>query len=362
MEIYLVGGAVRDGLLGHPVKERDWVVVGSTPEAMQALGYRQVGRDFPVFLHPITHDEYALARTERKTAPGHTGFVCHAGPEVTLEQDLLRRDLTINAMAQAADGTLIDPFGGAADLAAGLLRHVSSAFLEDPLRLFRVARFAARFPSFEVAPETRALLRHMAAGDELRALSAERVWGELEKALVASAPGRFFEMLNEVGALLPWFAEFAALSGCPVIPAVLTIDSARAYAGACAALSPAAVEALSARLRSPRRHARLADQIARHGAALAGWEGAAPEGLIDALTAIGAFSGDRSPEDALAVVEACWATELGELRTLTAELARLRAVDVVRPGLAGPAIGQALRDARAARVQSWHRMHRRDGA
>lgn len=362
MDIYLVGGAVRDGLLGLPVKERDWVVVGSTPEAMQTLGYRQVGRDFPVFLHPVTHDEYALARTERKTAPGHTGFVCHAGPEVTLEQDLLRRDLTINAMAQAADGTLIDPFGGAADLAAGTLRHVSLAFLEDPLRLFRVARFAARFPAFVIAPETRALLRNMAAGNELRTLSAERVWGELEKALIAPAPGRFFEVLSESGALIPWFAEFAALSVTPIIPSPVVIDSARAYAAACAALSPAAVEALSARLRSPRRHARLADQIARHGVALAGWRKGAAAELIDALTAIGAFSGDRSPEDALAVVEACWATDLAELRTLVTELARLRAIDVARPGLAGPAIGQALRDAREARVQSWQYMHRRDGA
>jgi tRNA nucleotidyltransferase (CCA-adding enzyme) len=362
MNIYLVGGAVRDELLGQPVKERDWVVVGSTPDAMQALGYRQVGRDFPVFLHPVTHEEYALARTERKTAPGHTGFVCHAGPEVTLEQDLLRRDLTINAMAKAADGALIDPFGGAADLAARTFRHVSLAFLEDPLRLFRVARFSARFPSFVLAPETGALLRSMAAGDELRTLSAERVWGELEKALVAPAPARFFDVLREVGAFLPWFAEFAALSDIPDIPLALTTDSARAYAGACARLAPGAVDGLSVRLRAPRRHARLADQIARHGAILASANEREASDVLDALTAIGAFSGDRSPEDAFAVVEACWETSLSPLRALTAELARLRASDVAKPGLAGPAIGQALREAREAQVRNWQQHPRRDGA
>ncbi len=163
MEIYLVGGAVRDALLGLPIRERDWVVVGSTPEEMQRLGYRQVGRDFPVFLHPQTNEEYALARTERKVGPGHTGFVCHAGPDVTLEEDLRRRDLTVNAIAQAHDGTLIDPWGGAADLSARRLRHVSEAFLEDPLRVFRVARFAAQLGAFgfRVEPETLQLMADM---------------------------------------------------------------------------------------------------------------------------------------------------------------------------------------------------------
>ncbi len=354
MDTYLVGGAVRDELLGRPVTERDWVVVGSTPEAMRALGYRQVGRDFPVFLHPTTHDEYALARTERKTAPGHTGFVCHAGPEVTLEQDLLRRDLTINAMARGDDGTLIDPFGGARDLAAGVLRHVSSAFSEDPLRLFRVARFAARFPSFTIASETLALLRAMVRGDELRTLSAERVWSEFEKGLVAEAPARFFAVLEEAGAWSPWFTEFgSALPQRAVVSESVARDSARAYAAACAHLEIDAVVSLSRRLRCPKRHARLAEQIARFGLLLSRWREQSPSQLVDALAAVGAFSGDRSPEDALRVVEARTGADLGDLRRLILDLARLRALDVATPGLEGPALGQALRRAREARVLNW---------
>lgn len=177
MEIYLVGGAVRDRLLGLPVTERDWVVVGATPQAMRELGFRPVGKDFPVFLHPKTGEEYALARTERKSAPGHTGFVFHAAPEVTLEEDLRRRDLTINAIAESARGELIDPYGGRRDLERRVLRHVSDAFVEDPLRVLRVARFAARFAAlgFRVAPETLGLMRAIAASGELEHLSAERI-------------------------------------------------------------------------------------------------------------------------------------------------------------------------------------------
>ncbi|MFL6658548.1 MAG: multifunctional CCA tRNA nucleotidyl transferase/2'3'-cyclic phosphodiesterase/2'nucleotidase/phosphatase, partial [Massilia sp.] len=170
MQSYIVGGAVRDGLLGIPVQDRDWVVVGATPEQMLALGFRPVGKDFPVFLHPETQEEYALARTERKTAPGYRGFVFHTSPEVTLEQDLVRRDLTINAIARAPDGTLVDPFGGQADLKNRIFRHVSDAFLEDPVRILRLARFAARFPDFTVAPETLTLMRGMVAAGEVDAL------------------------------------------------------------------------------------------------------------------------------------------------------------------------------------------------
>ncbi|MGM0552520.1 MAG: multifunctional CCA addition/repair protein [Pseudomonadota bacterium] len=217
MQTYLVGGAVRDQLLGRPVHERDYVVVGATPEAMEAAGYRPVGRDFPVFLHPDTHEEYALARTERKTARGYHGFRFHVSPEVSLEADLERRDLTINAMAQADDGTLIDPYGGQADLDARLLRHVSPAFAEDPVRLLRVARFAAQLApfGFEIADETRALMRQLVDSGEVDALVPERVWSECEKALKSPAPRRFVEVLREAGALAVLLPEIERLFGVP---------------------------------------------------------------------------------------------------------------------------------------------------
>jgi len=217
MDIYLVGGAVRDKLLGLPVKERDWVVVGSTPEEMLRHGYRPVGKDFPVFLHPVTHEEYALARTERKTAPGYKGFVVHASPEVTLEEDLRRRDLTINAIAEHSDGTLIDPFKGREDLAQGLLRHVSAAFVEDPVRILRVARFAARFSryGFKVAHTTHALMQRMVESGEVDHLVAERVWAETFKALNEDTPSRYFEVLHHCGALAMIFPELARLFGVP---------------------------------------------------------------------------------------------------------------------------------------------------
>ena len=191
LKIYCVGGAVRDRLLGLPVQDRDWVVVGSTPEEMAARGFQPVGKDFPVFLHPKTHEEYALARTERKTAPGYKGFIVHASPDVTLEQDLLRRDFTINAMAEDADGKLIDPYGGEVDLRAGILRHVSAAFNEDPVRILRAARFVARF-GFSIAPETLALMRSMVDNGEVDALVPERVWQELARGLMEKSPARFF--------------------------------------------------------------------------------------------------------------------------------------------------------------------------
>src|SRR6266446_10864943 len=216
MQVYTVGGWVRDQLLGRPHGEgdRDWVVVGSTPEQMVELGFRPVGRDFPVFLHPQTHEEYALARTERKSGPGYRGFAFHAAPDVTLEDDLRRRDLTINAMARAEDGTLVDPYGGEADLRARTLRHVSPAFAEDPLRVLRVARFAARF-DFVVAPETEALMRKITASGELSALTPERVWQELARALMEKTPSQFLVVLRRCGALGELFPEIDALFGVP---------------------------------------------------------------------------------------------------------------------------------------------------
>ncbi len=220
MEIYQVGGAVRDALLGLPVKDRDYVVVGATPEQMEALGYRPVGRDFPVFLHPESGEEYALARTERKTAPGYAGFAFHAAPDVTLEEDLRRRDLTINAMALDGEGRLIDPYGGRRDLEARILRHVSPAFVEDPVRILRLARFFARFAplGFTVADETLALMREMVASGEVDALVPERVWSETERALAEAEPRRYFELLRQCGALAVIFPEIDALFGVPQPP------------------------------------------------------------------------------------------------------------------------------------------------
>jgi tRNA nucleotidyltransferase (CCA-adding enzyme) len=217
MQVYLVGGAVRDHLLGRPVKDNDWVVTGATPEDMIKLGYEQVGADFPVFLHPETHEEYALARTERKSGKGYQGFVCDFSSGVTLEDDLLRRDLTINAMAQADDGSIIDPHNGQADLEARLLRHVSPAFQEDPLRVLRVARFAARFADagFSVAPETLTLMKTMVEAGELEHLVAERVWTETQRALLEDQPAVYFQVLRECGALAAWFPELDALFGIP---------------------------------------------------------------------------------------------------------------------------------------------------
>ncbi|MET0517487.1 MAG: multifunctional CCA addition/repair protein, partial [Burkholderiaceae bacterium] len=215
MQQFLVGGAVRDALLGLPVKDRDWVVVGADPAAMRAAGFTQVGQDFPVFLHPETHEEYALARTERKTAPGYHGFSFHAAPDVTLEQDLARRDLTINAMAQGEDGAIVDPYGGQRDLAERVLRHVSPAFAEDPVRILRLARFAARFADFTVAPETMALMQAMVADGEVDALVAERVWQEIARGLMEKKPSRMFELLRESGALARLAPEVERLFGVP---------------------------------------------------------------------------------------------------------------------------------------------------
>src|SRR5688572_15929540 len=217
MRVYEVGGAVRDALLGLPVEERDWVVVGASAGELEARGFKRVGKDFPVFLHPSTGEEYALARTERKTAPGYTGFAFDAAPTVTLEDDLKRRDLTINAIARAEDGAIVDPWSGRADLAARVLRHVSPAFVEDPLRVLRVARFAARFAplGFTIADETLALMRRIVDDGELAHLVAERVWQETQRALGEKAPGEYLRVLRACGALRALFPEVDALYGVP---------------------------------------------------------------------------------------------------------------------------------------------------
>ncbi len=217
MEIYLVGGAVRDRLLNYPVHERDWVVVGAHPETLIEQGYRQVGKDFPVFIHPDSGEEYALARTERKTGPGYAGFSCHSDPDVSLEEDLRRRDLTINAIAEDADGNLIDPYGGQQDIEQRVLRHVSTAFTEDPLRVLRTARFAARYNhlGFEIAPETRAMMSDIVDSGELNFLPPERIWAEMNRALTESCPVVFFETLRSCGGLEALLPEVNQLFGVP---------------------------------------------------------------------------------------------------------------------------------------------------
>jgi tRNA nucleotidyltransferase (CCA-adding enzyme) len=258
MEIYLVGGAVRDKRLGIPVRERDWVVVGATPEDMLRQGFKPVGKDFPVYLHPRTREEYALARTECKTAPGYTGFSTCADPDIPLEQDLQRRDLTINAMAETAAGELIDPYGGANDLDNGILRHVSRAFAEDPVRILRVARFAARFThrGFHVAHETNTLMRQMVTAGEVDHLVPERVWAELVKALEEKTPVRFFDVLYGCGALAKLFPEIVPLFG----------DDTRARHGHATATFPALQAAVKLDATPPVRFAAVMCDIDQHHA------------------------------------------------------------------------------------------------
>lgn len=349
MDVYLVGGAVRDELLGRRVSERDWVVVGATADEMLAAGYRQVGRDFPVFLHPETSDEYALARTERKTGPGHQGFEVHADPSVTLEEDLIRRDLTINAMARSGSGELIDPFGGQADLEARLLRHVSGAFAEDPLRVFRVARFAAVLPEFSVADETRSLMAQMAADGVLAELSAERVWGELAKALAGSAPVRFVEVLRDVSALEPWLPEFASADPCMPIP---PMSPAQAFATYVSALDPEAIVAMTVRLKAPKACARLAGWVARHRPQWSDWRRADAGDLVRALEAVHAFRPDSDLEEALTVCAVLGGAALPALKQAVAQVRTSVQVESLRAaGLEGAALGQALTDARRERLE-----------
>lgn len=400
MHSYLVGGAVRDNLLGRPVVDRDHVVVGAHPDELLALGYRPVGKDFPVFLHPHTGEEYALARTERKTAPGYHGFAFHADASVTLEQDLARRDLTINAIAQDEAGALIDPYHGVRDIEARVLRHVSPAFVEDPVRLLRVARFAARFAplGFMVAPETMALMQAMVAAGEVDHLVPERVWAETRKALGEPQPSAFLRVLRESGALAVLFPEVDALYGVPQraefhpeidtgIHQEMVLDAAAAIApgndlvGYCAlchdlgkALTPAdmlprhighehagvpRVRALSARLKVPTEHAALAELVCReHLNAHRALE-LRPATVLKLLGALDAL---RRPERLETFLAACMADKRGRLghgdddypaadylRQSRATAAAVQAAPFIADGLQGPAVGAAME---AARVQA----------
>ena len=381
MEIYLVGGAIRDALLGLPVQDRDWVVVQATPQAMAERGFVPVGRDFPVFLHPETHEEYALARTERKSAPGYRGFVIHAAPDVTLAQDLLRRDLTINAMAYPLDfdgsderfslntvrfaldpAQLIDPHGGQKDLNAKLLRHVSDAFREDPVRILRVARFAARFADFCVAPETLLLMQQMVASGEADHLVPERVWQELAKGLMTIAPVRMFEVLDECGALARIAADLqpskrvvAALTHSVTQRAPLAVRFACAVH---AVPTGPALAALCTQLRVPSECKDLAELVWREHAHLFDAEDQTAQ---QQLALLERFDALRKPQRFADALLAC---ECIEGATSGAGLKRLKLLDALRraqsvataaiaqtaqsQGLSGPQIGELIREARAA--------------
>ena len=395
MKVYRVGGSVRDELLGRPIADRDYVVVGATPQEMQAQGFRPVGRDFPVFLHPETHEEYALARTERKRGRGHRGFTFHASPYVTLEQDLGRRDLTINAMARDADGALIDPYGGAADLRRGILRHVGPAFIEDPLRVLRVARFAARF-DFTVAPETAALLAMIVASGELTTLTAERVWHELATALMEAHPSRFLTLLDRCGALAQLMPEvdaalvvrssrrsaggrapglrllraldLAASAGdsLPVRYAILAGDLDAATRGL---PSPARNEllaaALSARLRAPKQCRELAILTARHRFEIDGAAELGAAELLDLLLAADALRRPARFEQLLRVCAALWASGRGRRVTQYAPTAELRGALAAAKRVDGSALAgggetradlpRRLRSLRVNALREWRR-------
>ena len=400
MDVYLVGGAVRDRLLGLPAGDRDHVVVGATAERMRAAGYKQVGRDFPVFLHPDTGEEYALARTERKSARGHAGFVVHADPSVTLEDDLRRRDFTINAIAQRDDGTLVDPFGGVRDIEARVLRHVGEAFIEDPLRVLRAARFMARFAplGFTIAPETLALMRQMAESGELAELSPERAWQELSKALRSAAPSAFLRTLRAADALVAVLPEVDALYGVPqraeFHPEVdtgahieLVCDMAATLApgddliGFAAlahdlgkALTPegelprhvqheqrgiAPVLALCERLRVPTEHRELAVIACREHLNVHRIGELKPATVHELIVRCDGF---RKPARIAQLATVCEADARGRaglgdspypqadtLRRLHAAAMSVRSADVAA-GLEGPAVGEALRKARIAAI------------
>ena len=325
MKTYIVGGAVRDELLGLPVKDRDHVVVGATPEEMVKLGYRPVGKDFPVFLHPATHEEYALARTERKSGRGYKGFTVYAAPEVTLEDDLRRRDLTINAMAKDEGGSLIDPFHGKQDLDNRALRHVSEAFAEDPVRILRVARFAARF-GFGVAPETMQLMKDMVASGETDYLVPERVWQEFSKGLMEERPQRMFEVLEACGLRERLLPELETQ------PEAMAGSLAARFALLCWALAEDEVETLCRRLRVPSEPRELGLLASRHRGALLGAK--RPEELLELLKKTDAFRRPERFAELLEVARLAAAADTGPL-----EKARAAAAAVDAGAIAAKASG-----------------------
>jgi len=371
MKFFLVGGAVRDKLLGLPCKERDWLVVGGTPERMLALGFWRADADFPVFLHPETGEEYALARTEVKSGPGYKGFLVHAGQEVTLEQDLARRDLTINALAEDASGNLVDLFGGREDLDNGLLRHITPAFVEDPVRVVRVARFAAKLGKwgFRVAHGTHALMQRMTADADFVHLKRERVWRELERSLAEPQPWRFFEVLHRCGAwrvLLPGLAdalgEEPGHGGVPS-PAMLALQRAAAiseappvrFAALFAAL-PGDPLPLAEKLRAPREFLELTGLLVRHGDVFRACAAGDPEILYHLLRELRAQQRPERFADFLQAAAAIWpeAAEAAgrNLRLAAQALASVSAEALQQQGLQGRALGEALQRASVAAIKN----------
>lgn len=390
MEIYLVGGAVRDALLGLPVYDKDYVVVGALPAQLLELGFQQVGKDFPVFLHPKSKAEYALARTERKAGSGYTGFICDFGPDITLEEDLSRRDLTINAIAQDENGTLFDPYGGQADLNSRTLRHVSEAFSEDPLRVLRVARFAARFHhlGFAIAADTLALMRHIAASGELATLTPERVWKETEKALSSTQPQVFFEVLLKADGLAPLFPELAALLATQDNEnrhslralwqcAQLTPDLACRFAALCLRLDELSIGTMCERNKVPTEHKELAILASRWQRTLNSLSAPQLEQAEAILALFQETDSWRRPErfaNLLLCAQADWQAQTAnqapyqtESQTNSAapypqraqlwqwfsELKAITAGPFVAQGLKGTQIRDAIKAARLAQLQHW---------
>lgn len=382
MNTYLVGGAVRDKLLGLPVSERDWVVVGATAQEMTALGYQAVGKDFPVFLHPETKEEYALARTERKTAPGYTGFEICADPGISLEEDLLRRDLTINAMAENAHGELIDPYGGREDLDNGLLRHVSPAFSEDPVRILRVARFAARFAryGFHVAHDTNALMRRMVDNGEVDYLVAERVWAEFDKTLGCDTPAQFFDVLAGCGALEKLFPEVAELQetvsvehglarlALPVLQCATGMSNSRTIRfaalvcdldnGISDGLEMRRLNAFCERLRIPNSFRELAGMVLQYRQQLHDCAGLSAGELLGLLTQLDAFRRPERLADFTAVCAAEARSRKPELHDypqaslLERALQAAESASVDTSGKTGREIGEAIRAQRIAAIEN----------
>jgi tRNA nucleotidyltransferase (CCA-adding enzyme) len=405
LEVYQVGGSVRDALLGRPAGDRDFVVVGASPEIMAERGFRPVGKDFPVFLHPITQEEYALARTERKTAPGYHGFTFHTGPEVTLEDDLARRDLTINAIALSADGLLVDPYNGRLDLEQGRLRHVSEAFREDPVRVLRLARFATRFSEFSIAEPTLALCQQMVADGELSHLVPERVWQEMSRAMMHDQPSRFFSVLRDCGALAVVLPELDALFGVPQpeaqhpevdtgVHSLMALDQAARLGGDVAvrfaalvhdlgkALTPRSdwpahhgheqlglgpLAALCERLRVPNPCRQLAELVTQHHMRIHRCLEMRPATVVKLLEDLDAF---RRPQRLPDIVLACEADARGRLgladtdwpqgdglKRAHASAAEVTAAPFVARGLSGPAIAEAIHAERVERVRQWVAQH-----
>jgi tRNA nucleotidyltransferase (CCA-adding enzyme) len=370
MEIYLVGGAVRDELLGLPVKDRDWVVTGATPDEMLGQGYKQVGADFPVFLHPATHEEYALARTERKNGQGYHGFTVYSAPDVTLEDDLKRRDLTINAMAKATDGTLVDPFRGQQDIESRRLRHVSDAFTEDPLRILRTARFAARLrpQGFQVAEQTMALMTAMAQTGEVNHLVPERVWQEIQRALNENEPGTFFTVLRDCGALEALIPEFAPEGVFRSAMAALRCAHSRNLgtgARFAALLSPLAhsgqntaknpTEQRARKLKAPNDCIALARLVAEFSQTLDSDKPVSPDHALDLLTAADAWRRPERFATLLATLDCVLppesANKAEQLRQALAAANTVSPQSLMAGGFSGKALGQAIHSERLRRIQ-----------